>query len=200
MDKIVELKINNNDDKNIKVLIDKSDYKWAKKYNWYLTGENKKYISRTYKKQKFYLHREILGLQKGDGLYSDHRDRNTFNNCRSNLRVVTARQNQYNTNRRNKTGFTGVCENGIYYVSKIYFNKKPFYIGTFKNLIDAVIARDTAVNLTRGEYGYYLLPKKVSDYFAKKVINKIISKKILDFPKNLSYILYENNNKGEDNE
>lgn len=43
-----------------------------------------------------YLHREILGLRKGDGLEGDHINGNRLDNRRRNLRVATKAQNQQN--------------------------------------------------------------------------------------------------------
>lgn len=58
------------------------------------------------------MHREILGLVKGDGKIVDHRDRNTLNNQKYNLRAVNYSLNNYNTERirkNNKSDFRGVC-------------------------------------------------------------------------------------------
>jgi hypothetical protein len=42
------------------------------------------------------LHRVLLGLSKGDGKVGDHRDRNTLNNQRYSLRVVTRAESAAN--------------------------------------------------------------------------------------------------------
>ena len=47
--------------------------------------------------QEFRLHRELLGLTRGDGLEVDHRDRDRLNNRRQNLRVLPKGRNQQNT-------------------------------------------------------------------------------------------------------
>lgn len=48
------------------------------------------------KLKRAYLHRLLLGLEKGDPLQADHRDNDPLNNRRSNLRVVTRLQNAQN--------------------------------------------------------------------------------------------------------
>ncbi len=58
----------------------------------------------------FLMHRVILGLEKGDGFIVDHINRNTLDNRRGNLRIVTPSQNRMNSKVRSDsaTGFKGV--------------------------------------------------------------------------------------------
>lgn len=42
------------------------------------------------------MHRYLVGLERGDGRETDHRDRNRLNNRRGNLRVVTKASNRQN--------------------------------------------------------------------------------------------------------
>lgn len=42
------------------------------------------------------MHRFVLGLQIGDGVHTDHRDRNRLNNRRSNIRATTQAANNQN--------------------------------------------------------------------------------------------------------
>lgn len=56
------------------------------------------------------MHRFILGLKHGDGIQGDHRDGNTLDNRKKNLRKATKSQNGMNkgTQRNNKSGLKGV--------------------------------------------------------------------------------------------
>ena len=47
-----------------------------------------------------YMHREILGLRRGDGLQADHINGNKLDNRRANLRIVTAATNGQNKGKR----------------------------------------------------------------------------------------------------
>ena len=56
-----------------------------------------------------YLHRMVLGLERGDKRQADHIDRNTLNNTRQNLRIATQTQNAMNAKLRtdNTSGCNG---------------------------------------------------------------------------------------------
>jgi len=77
----------------------------------------------------------------------DHKDWNKSNNTRDNLRFATKSQNNINIKLKsnNTTGYPGLTINrGGYYVARISLNGKRYYLGTFKNLRDAVAARREA--------------------------------------------------------
>ena len=56
------------------------------------------------------MHRQILGLLKGDRRTGDHADGDTLNNTNDNLRIASAAQNTQNQGLRssNTSGFKGV--------------------------------------------------------------------------------------------
>lgn len=93
-------------------MIDVADAHLAE-FNWGLCGRG--YPKRHEKvdgvQLAIYLHREVLGLTRGDGLEGDHIDGNPLNARRSNLRVSTHAQNRQNTTGHpNATSrYRGVC-------------------------------------------------------------------------------------------
>lgn len=88
-------------------LVDDVDFarlnRWAWKAKWN-GGRNNIYVIRVEriegKSVDIRMHREVLGLQRGDSREVDHRDHFGLNNHRSNLRVATRSENILNARRR----------------------------------------------------------------------------------------------------
>jgi hypothetical protein len=104
------------------VLVDEDDYKTLKQYRWQLWKMNgglyAKAITRRDGKQRIItMHREILGLERGDGLYGDHINGDTLDNRKANLRAVDNATNVA-SRRKKRTceGFVGIYRSyGKYY-------------------------------------------------------------------------------------
>jgi len=99
-------------------LVDADDYDWLMNWKWsasYWKNSDSFYATRGTewkgKQASFLMHREILGLRKGDRRVADHISGDTLDNRRSNLRVATVSQNNCNAKLRsdNMTGRKGVC-------------------------------------------------------------------------------------------
>ena len=85
-------------------IVDDSDFEQLSKHKWqawwnkctrsfYAIRNGRKADG---KRIKVSMAREILGLKRGDKLQADHRDHNTLDNRRANLRIVTCQQNHFN--------------------------------------------------------------------------------------------------------
>lgn len=84
---------------DIEVLVDPADADWAMGYCWYLGRDGYVYRNlshRTEGKGHVAMHRELLGLVKGDGVQADHRNLVKHDNRRANLRRATEVQNKQN--------------------------------------------------------------------------------------------------------
>lgn len=114
------------------------------------------------------LHRYLLGINDNK-IIVDHKDRNPLNNKKSNLRVCTMKENQYNIGIRsnNKSGYTGVFKRGNRWVADIGVCGKLIHLGRYDNFEDAVKAR------FEGEKKYW------GDYapFNEKYVNDLINQK-----------------------
>lgn len=90
------------------------------------------------------------------GKNCDHKDRNTFNNRKENLREATFSQQSMNRNKskNNTSGFTGVTWHKTQqaWMARININKKRVILGYFNNKTDAVIARLQAEAKYYGEF------------------------------------------------
>lgn len=102
-------------------LVDDEDYERLSRHKWYAWWN--KYTRSYYafrqsprsdgKQQLIRMHREILGLERGDKRRGDHRDGDTLNNQRANLRTANLYQNARNARkkRNNTSGYKGVWRN-----------------------------------------------------------------------------------------
>ena len=113
------------------------------------------YLRASIGKYKVNAHHLIIG-QPLNGLMVDHKDQNTLNNRKSNLRIVTRSFNVQNKiyNIKNISGFTGVHweKTRKRYIVKISHNRKSFYLGSFKNPVDAAKAYDKKALELYGEH------------------------------------------------
>ena len=98
--------------------------------------------------------RKVHSLLFPDGMLIDHCSGDKTDNRRDNLRVASRSQNAVNTKLRkdNTSGHVGVAlEKGRWRAQIRYENKRRF-LGYFKTLDEAVIARDAAEALYFGEF------------------------------------------------
>ena len=86
------------------------------------------------KRKSIYLHRLLLGAKRGQIV--DHKNGNTLDNRRCNIRIVTASQNSANAKPRGKN-LAGASKTHAgrqgkkLWTAKIQFNKKAQFIGYF---------------------------------------------------------------------
>lgn len=102
------------------------------------------------------MHRLILGLVRGDGILVDHRNLNGLDNRRSNLRICTRQQNQWNKTMlsTNRSGFKGVYFHRISgrWSARIQMDGRSAYLGLFDTPEDAAAAYNEAACRLHGEF------------------------------------------------
>lgn len=81
-------------------LIDLEDVSLVSGVPWCLLRSHGLYAYRQEQGRAIYLHRFIMGLQRGDGWEVDHLDGDGLNNQKSNLKVVPPLDNQRRKNKR----------------------------------------------------------------------------------------------------
>lgn len=151
-------------------LVDDSDYERLNQFNWYYHDRRKDgggYVVRrqwnfdTKEARMVTMHREILGCPEGQ--HVDHKNGNTLDNRKSNLRICTRSQNQMNrpAQRNNTSGFKGVwaIKGTDKWQAMITVDRKRTYLGVFKDKLEAAKA-------------YNKMAKKLHGKFAK--LNKIL--------------------------
>lgn len=137
---------------NKKTIIDDCDYPLISKYKWYAAKTKpNRYIAQT--GFGVLMHRLILNPDKG--VEVDHINHNTLDNRRSNLRLVTSRQNHWNRPKRENTKgsrFKGVHPMRKKFRAIIRVNNKNLILGLFENEKDAANAYDNAAIINFGEF------------------------------------------------
>jgi hypothetical protein len=97
------------------------------------------------------MHREIVG--ESGGLDVDHKDGDTLNNQRDNLRKCTRSENLANRRRiLSSTGSKGVTRNGAKFSAAIRFRSRSYYLGTFKTVEEAAAAYDAGARILHKEF------------------------------------------------
>jgi hypothetical protein len=142
-------------------IVDSVDYYQLSKFKWYLLGTgNKLYAIRSFKTEPLRtriisLHREIMNSPCG--LVVDHRNRNSLDNRRENLRLATKAQN--NRNRQKTKSKTSSRFIGVYFdkrrgrwFAKIAYQGKQIWLGYFDTEIEAAKTFDEAATRYRGEF------------------------------------------------
>lgn len=98
----------------------------------------------------------VLGRVLVKGEYVDHKDNDSLNNLRSNLRLATNAQNLANRGApaSNTSGYKGVLWRARMHKweASIKTNGKRIYLGCFKNILDAARAYNEAALKYHGEF------------------------------------------------
>jgi hypothetical protein len=149
------------------IQLDDEDFDRVTKHNWYVILEpiNKvSGIASTIDKKTVYLGRFLLNLTD-PLLQADHKDRNVLNNKRSNLRIATKSQNQFNRRitKSNKTSkYHGVCwnKNAGKWQMRLYTGKLPTIYKLFANEEKAAKEYDRLAKLYHGEFAVLNFPEE----------------------------------------
>ncbi len=136
------------------VKVDNCDFLFLNRWRWF--GFKKGKSTKTYavrmEKRNGHWHsvrmHRVIAVKKGlviDGVMIDHRNQDSLDNRRRNLRIATASENQWNSKVRkdSRTGQRGIRQtrNGTYEV-RVQRENKRFHVGTFNNLTEAIDAHN----------------------------------------------------------
>lgn len=148
------IKTNN---KKYKVIIDDEDFDKVKNFTWYY---DKGYIVALVKGQRVLIHRLILSAK--EDVVVDHKNGNTLDNRKCNIRVCTHAQNVANAKKRGgcKSKFKGVFPNKNKTRWLVYCgpNTQNRYIGSYGTEIEAAKAYDRVALALYGEFAKLNFP------------------------------------------
>ena len=137
-------------------IVDDENYKWLNQWKWRAhKSRNTYYAVRAKNGEHIAMHREILGLTKGDGKLTDHKSRNGLDNQEHNLRICTSFQNQHNRKPQGGTSkYKGVSWNKRErrWQARIESSGKTIHIGNFTNELKAAEAYDRKAKELFGEF------------------------------------------------
>lgn len=158
-------------------VVDDEDFGRVSAHKWYINMPYKRpyavgYVPTREGKRVQGMHRFILGLTSDD-LHVDHINGVPLDNRKSNLRLVTPRQNQWN--RRPAVGYKGVFERSGNYQARIRIPGRYVVLGTFQNEAEAVQVYDAAATILRGEYArlnFDHIPADVLDRAREVLVRK----------------------------
>ena len=141
--------------------VDASDYEHLGKFNWYLDkAGSKEYAARAGAGRPVRMHRQIAS--PGPGLEVDHKNGDTLDNRRCNLRVCTRTQNNGNRkkSKRGSSRYKGVwweCGNQRW-CAALGIRQQRIWCGRHKDEKDAAIAYDRAAKEYFGEFARLNFP------------------------------------------
>jgi hypothetical protein len=145
-------------------MVDAEDFPELNKYKWCAVRRgNTFYASRGGRGKGILMHRVIM--HPPDNMVVDHIDGNGLNNCKSNLRICTKAQNNYNSRPKGATcrfkGVSRLKRNGKYR-AVIGYKGELTEIGEFDDPLDAARARDMVARELQGEHAWLNLPEEIS--------------------------------------
>ena len=141
-------------------IVDEEDYKRLSAYKWRANGQEYTYaltaISVDGKQKSVPMHRMIMGVEYAShSVYVDHRNGDTLDNRKDNLRLCNNHENQGNSKPRGGVSkYRGVCWNRTRQKwqanIKVYYRQK--HLGHFDDEEDAARAYDRAARQHFGDF------------------------------------------------
>lgn len=153
--------------RNKEALVDDQDFDYLNKFNWHSScrirgGRKIFYAARKFRKQNglwsnLYMHKELM-KDVPNKVQIDHKDGNTLNNQKENLRLASHGQNLHNRGKQknNTSGYKGVFYVKITksprWLAQIIFNGEQIYLGRFKSPVEAAKAYNIGAIKYHGKF------------------------------------------------
>jgi hypothetical protein len=149
-------------------IVDQKDFYQLNNFRWCAKGDGQciyavRFVIEADKRAKIVtMHREMMDAPPG--LLVDHKNGDTLDNRRTNLRLATRSQNMSNRRKmKTKTSsqYIGVCfdKRSGRWIAKINHNNKKIWLGRFDSEIEAAKAYDQAAKKYHGEFARLNFPE-----------------------------------------
>lgn len=154
-------------------IVDVEDFAWLSQWNWcaYLNTKTKSfYASRSVhggrQTTTLAMHREILKLKRGDGQKTDHKNHDTLDNRKQNLRKCATLQNGFNRKKHGKSAggnlkgvtFDKSRKSKDQWRAQLQIRGKHIHLGWFPSKEDAARAYDEGAKKYFGEFAHLNFP------------------------------------------
>jgi hypothetical protein len=131
--------------------VDDEDFDELQKYKWYAVKCAKKYYARrTEGGKKIYMHRHLAGYPPR--LFVDHKDGDSLNNQKENLRNCNQSENMANRSGYDEAKYKGVYVENTKYRVRIGYQGKLLNVGLFETEIQAALAYDRKAEELFGDF------------------------------------------------
>lgn len=136
-------------------IVDDEDFERLSRFKWHAKKDDtlgKFYAQRKNGSGHESMQHEILGSPPNPGLSIDHRNLDTLDNQKKNIRWATNQQQCRNRRGWSKTGYKGVSIDHGRFRVQMGGNKNRINVGTFGTLEEAVKAYDETALRVYGEF------------------------------------------------
>lgn len=137
-------------------LVDDEDFEWLSSYNWCFDG---RYVQRRNKKEG-HVRMHVMIMKPTNGMGVDHKNSNSLDNRKTNLRVCSQGDNARNMSRHKDatSKYKGLSKRGNRWHVRINFNYKHIEVGLFDNEEEAAMAYDKKAKEIHGEFAKLNFP------------------------------------------
>lgn len=138
-------------------LVDDEDFDRLSQWKWHVSGAPRSpYAARWAARGKqVWMHLLVAGVEPGEK--ADHKNRNTMDNRRENLRPCTHQQNMRNRSSAamSRGEYKGVVAHGSGFRAQIFAGNCRIGLGVFRTDIEAAVAYDRAALEHHGEFALF---------------------------------------------